>query len=65
MKSSEAIPTPGQIIRLRTRTYVAESVESEQGDPHLTAVPAACLDDDAQGEKLDTLRALPTDGRRS
>jgi hypothetical protein len=61
MKSSEAIPTPGQIIRLRTRTYVVESVESKHGDPHLTAVSAACLDDDAQGEKLDVVWGLEPD----
>lgn len=61
MESASTIPSPGQIIRLRTRTYVVEAVESEQGDPSLTSVSAACLDDDAQGEKLDVVWGLEPD----
>ncbi len=55
------LPNTGQIIRLRTRTYVVEAVESVQGDPWLTQVSAACLDDDAQGEKLDVVWGLEPD----
>ena len=55
------LPQTGQIIRLRTRTYVVEAVESVHDDPWLTQVSAACLDDDAQGEKLDVVWALETD----
>lgn len=61
MKASGAIPAPGQIVRLRTRTYLVESVESEHGDPQRTKVAAACLDDDAQGEKLEVVWGLEPD----
>jgi len=54
-------PQPGQIVRLRTRTYVVEAVEAENDDPYLTQVSTACLDDDAQGEKLDVVWGLEPD----
>jgi hypothetical protein len=45
------LPRPGDIVRVRTRTYLVESVEPGN-DP---IVSAACLDDDAQGEPLEVL----------
>jgi len=47
------IPTPGQIVRVRTRTYLVESTETNSVEGAL--VRLACLDDDAQGETLEVV----------
>ena len=54
------IPNPGQIVRVRTRTYLVEAVEDNGGGPQ-TVVSLACIDDDAQGEKLDVVWGLEVD----
>ena len=55
--SDRRLPQPGDIVRVRTRTYLVESVE--QGvDP---IVSGACLDDDAQGEALEVVWNLELD----
>ena len=50
-ESDRIIPQPGDIVRVRTRTYLVESVEPGN-DP---IASAACLDDDAQGETLEVV----------
>ena len=52
------LPVVGQTVRVRTRTYLVESVETEEADPSLTIARGACLDDDAQGDKLDVVWGL-------
>lgn len=47
------IPQPGQIVRVRTRTYLVESVDPLDGFG--TQVRLACLDDDAQGQQLEVI----------
>lgn len=54
------IPNPGQIVRVRTRTWLVESVESEKLSSE-SVVSLACLDDDAQGDKLDVVWGLELD----
>lgn len=54
-------PSVGQTIRVRTRTYVVESVERDLYYPGLSIVAGACLDDDAQGEKLEVIWGLELD----
>lgn len=54
-------PNPGQTVRVRTRTYIVESVEEAGGDPALSVVRAFCLDDDAQGEPLEIVWGLELD----
>ena len=44
------IPQQGQIVRVRTRTWLVESVENDPGFG--PTVQLACLDDDAQGDQL-------------
>ncbi len=44
------LPQPGQIVRVRTRTWLVESVEDDPG--YGSTVQLACLDDDAQGDPL-------------
>lgn len=43
-------PCPGQIVRVRTRTWLVEGVDVNLG--YGSTVELACLDDDAQGEQL-------------
>ncbi len=52
------IPAPGQVVRVRTRTYLVESVAPGLGG-HLVAM--ACLDDDAQGQPLATVWEIELD----
>jgi hypothetical protein len=47
-------PQPGDIVRVRSRTYLVESVEAG-GDPVVSAV---CLDDDGQGDPLEVVWTL-------
>jgi len=55
--SDRRLPQPGDIVRVRKRTYLIESVE-QGGDP---IVSGACLDDDAQGEALEVVWNLELD----
>ena len=49
------LPEPGQVVRVRTRRYLVETV-ADVGDPtHATPVGLSCLDDDAQGDQLTVL----------
>ena len=51
-------PQPGQVVRVRTRTYLVEETEpSAMG----TLVRLACLDDDAQGQELSVIWELELD----
>jgi len=55
MKSTSDLPVPGQITRVRQRLYL---VESSVAPPHVgdsTLVSLSCVEDDAQGQRLDVL----------
>ena len=52
------VPEVGDVVRLRTRTYLVEGVESGIGG-NLTRM--ACLDDDAQGQQLETIWEVELD----
>ena len=61
MSGATHTPTPpreGDIVRLRTRSYLVEQVTS---GPSGHRVRAACLDDDAQGELLDVIWEVELD----
>lgn len=54
------LPTPGHIVRVRSRQYLVEEVaEGARATPTTPArdsrVRMSCLDDDAQGEELEVL----------
>jgi superfamily II DNA or RNA helicase len=51
-------PSPGDVVRIRTRTYLVEDVEGCAGG-HV--IRSACLDDDAQGQSLQALWELELD----
>ncbi len=52
-------PIQGQVVRVRTRTYLVESTQSSSGKG--TFVRMACLDDDAQGQPLEVVWELELD----
>jgi|LakMenEpi03Aug12_release.lakeMendotaPanAssembly.Ray.scaffolds.fasta_scaffold56968_7 hypothetical protein len=55
------LPEPGQIVRVRSRTWLVEEVDA---DPtYGSTVALACLDDDAQGEQLSVNWDLELDRR--
>ncbi len=55
---SAGIPVPGDIVRIRTRTYLVENVQGAVGGHCISAV---CLDDDAQGQPLEAVWELELD----
>lgn len=58
-----ALPPPpaGSLVRVRQRTYLVEQVH--QAPPAAAVVSLACVDDDAQGDRLDVVWAIETDAR--
>lgn len=58
LNSELALPQSGQIVRVRTRTYLVESVEPSTASPSDMIVRLACLDDDAQGEIIEVVWGL-------
>ncbi|HYV03450.1 MAG TPA: SNF2-related protein, partial [Blastocatellia bacterium] len=58
-ESSVKVPEAGQVVRVRTRTYLVEGVDHRGGIG--TLVQLACLDDDAQGQRLEVVWELELD----
>jgi superfamily II DNA or RNA helicase len=52
--STQALET-GQIVRVRTRSYLVEDISIETGCDDRTVVDLACIDDDAQGQELSVI----------
>ena len=61
MSAGPQFPEPGQIVRVRSRTWLVEEVETDPGFGSTVAL--ACLDDDAQGEQLSINWDLEIDRR--
>ncbi len=57
------LPTPGQIVAVRSRRYLVEEVAPPPSPGDDTLVRLSCLDDDAQGEALDVLWEREIDAR--
>ena len=55
------IPEVGQVVRVRSRTYLVESVDPLGGGG--TLVRLACLDDDAQGQQLEVIWEVELDAQ--
>src|SRR5258708_40321150 len=49
------IPAPGQIARVRQRLYLVERTVSPPNPGDSTLVALSCVDDDAQGQRLEVL----------
>lgn len=56
-------PQTGQIARVRTRKYLIEEVVQAPNPGDQTLVRLACLEDDAQGQRLDVLWEREVDAR--
>ena len=50
-----ALPEPGQLVRVRSRSWLVEEVAPAARPSEQTLVRLSCLDDDAQGEELAVL----------
>lgn len=57
-ESTHRAPEAGDVVRLRTRTYLVESAEAGVGG---NLIRMACLDDDAQGQPLEAIWELELD----
>lgn len=52
---SAAIPQPGDIVRVRSRPWLVESVQLAEATGDSPVVHLSCLQDDALGEPLKVL----------
>ncbi|HQP88571.1 MAG TPA: DISARM system SNF2-like helicase DrmD [Thermoanaerobaculia bacterium] len=50
-----ALPEPGQLVRVRSRSWLVEEVVPPARPAEQTLVRLSCLDDDAQGDELAVL----------
>jgi superfamily II DNA or RNA helicase len=55
MSQPALLPTPGQIARVRQRTYLVEEVAKPKRAADSTLVRLSCVDDDNQGQPLEVL----------
>lgn len=55
MTETAIIPEPGQIARIRQRTYLVEQVVKSKRVADSTLVRLSCVDDDNQGQPLEVL----------
>ena len=53
--SAAFLPSRGQIVRVRSRRHLVESVSAAEGSGRDTLVSLSCIDDDASGESLRVL----------
>lgn len=60
---SDALPTPGDIVRVRARQYLVEDVQLPPRPEDSTLVRLSCLEDDAQGDELEVLWEREIDAR--
>ena len=59
--AADSLPAVGQIVRLRSRTWLVEGVTPDPG--YGSTIALSCLDDDAQGEQLSVDWGLELDRR--
>ncbi len=55
MTSTTKLPVSGQIARVRQRLYLVESTVAPPRNGDSTLVSLSCVEDDAQGQRLDVL----------
>lgn len=55
MTSTTELPVPGQIARVRQRLYLVEGTVAPPRPGDSTLVSLSCVEDDAQGQRLDVL----------
>ncbi len=57
-------PSPGELVRVRSRRYLVESVDPAPRPEDQTLVRLSCLEDDAEGEELEVLWEKELDAER-
>ena len=62
--ATEIPPTPGEIVRVRSRRYLVEDVEPALIAGDQTLVRLSCLEDDAEGEEVQVLWEKEVDAQR-
>ena len=60
---TEDLPEPGDVIHVRARKWLVEEVEVSDTPGAMTPVKLACLEDDAQGDKLEILWEAEVDAK--
>lgn len=60
---SAPLPETGQIVRVRSRTWVVEGTDAQDLSAESACVHLSCLDDDAQGTQRSVLWALERDAQ--
>ena len=55
MTSSTKTPSAGQIVRVRQRLYLVENTIAPPRPGDSTLVSLSCVEDDAQGQRIDVL----------
>ncbi|MEK6233908.1 MAG: hypothetical protein N2C14_04280 [Planctomycetales bacterium] len=55
MTQTDDLPKPGEIARIRQRTYLVEEIVKPKRVADSTLVRLSCVDDDNQGEPLEVL----------
>ncbi len=63
MLSPVMVPSTGDIVRVRQRQYLVEEVIPGEGSGHATKVGLACVDDDAQGQRVEVFWEKELDAR--
>ncbi len=58
---TERVPTVGELVRLRSRTWLVEDVEPASKSGQSAVVTLACAEDDAQGESIEVFWDLEID----
>lgn len=61
---ADSPPQPGEIVRVRARRYLVESVVPPPNGGDQTLVRLSCLEDDSEGEPLDVLWEKELDAKR-
>ena len=55
MSTAETIPEIGQIVTVRQRLYLVDQISPPPNPSDSTLIQLSCVDDDAQGQRLDVL----------
>ncbi len=61
----EALPEPGQLVRVRSRSWLVEEAVAPARPSEQPLVRLSCLDDHAQGEELEVLWEREVDAAAS
>jgi superfamily II DNA/RNA helicase len=61
--SNSPLPSPGQLVHLRQRSYIVEAIENAKNPRESSIVHLSCIDDDNQGAPLSVFWEAEIDKR--